>query len=146
MSNDPTTAGDPQDMAEALDSDKLGTPDDPDVEPGFPPDRLSGANQYGTSAAEEQIPEPLAERVLRERPEPLADELDDAAEAQVDPVELAGADGLLGDPPDGVVGRLVEPDAEDVSWVDDEATSVARGVSQKDLSAEELAVHRTESP
>lgn len=73
--SDPTN--EPQGMAEATDSDKLGTPDDPDVEPGFPPDEPLGVEEYGLSAAEEQVGEPLEERVQRETSDPLATELGD---------------------------------------------------------------------
>lgn len=75
-----TPATDSQDAAEALDSDKIGTPNDPEVEPGYPPEQLMGADQYGITAAEEQIPEPLEERERRESAEPLAEVLDEEAD------------------------------------------------------------------
>ncbi len=70
------TSNDEQDMAEALDSDHLGTPDDPDVEPDFPAEEPLGVDEYGLTAAEEQVGEPLDERVARETPDPLLQELD----------------------------------------------------------------------
>lgn len=167
MSND---SDDPQDVAEALDSDKIGTPDDADIEPDYPLDVLLGADEYGITAAEEQIDEPLEERVRRESPEPLASELDRSDEADVadvtagiaeleldldddtlgaiDAIEPLTADEV-GAPPSGdePVGRLVEPGVDDdVRGVDDEAESVAMAYDEADLSAEEAAVHVTDAP
>ncbi len=161
--SDPSTS-DSQDMAEMLDSDKIGGPDDTDLEPDYPPERPMGVDQYGTSPAEEQIPEPLDQRVLRETTDPLREELGeggsrggagaelDAMELQLDPetqdvldaiepVDLRpDSDGTSGDE----VGRLVEPDEEGLAWTDTEATAIARPVEQDDLSAEESAVHTTD--
>ncbi len=68
--------GDPQDLAEALDGDELpGDPDDPDT--SYPLEELLGADEYGLTAAEEEVDEPLEERVAREVPDPLAVELDE---------------------------------------------------------------------
>src|SRR4051812_13340454 len=65
-------SSDPQDLAEALDSDKLpGDHDDPDVEPEYPLDVPIGVDEYGLTSAEEQFDEPLEERVRRESPDPL---------------------------------------------------------------------------
>lgn len=86
--------GDPQDMAEATDSDKLGTADDPDVEPEFPPDAPMGVEEYGLTPAEEQTGEPLLERVQREVPDPLAAELEGSGGA---PAPM-GAVAAGGDP------------------------------------------------
>lgn len=140
MSND---APDPQDAAEALDSDTLGTPDDVEIEPDYPVDQLLGADDYGTTAAEEQVGEPLDERVERERPEPLVQELEhaedlavaqadsgavtaalDALELQLDEETLAAIDGIEplladedrlgeGDDDSDEVGRLIEPGVGD---------------------------------
>jgi hypothetical protein len=62
----------------------------------FPPDRPLGAEEYGTTAAEERWDEPLEERLAREEPDvpaagdgpPLADEPDDPTE----PVETPPAE------------------------------------------------------
>ena len=68
---------DAQDRAEALDSDRLpGDHDDPDIEPEYPLDELIGAEDYGLTSAEEEIDEPLAERIARESPDPLVVELE----------------------------------------------------------------------
>ncbi|HET8930088.1 MAG TPA: hypothetical protein VFN21_05465 [Acidimicrobiales bacterium] len=56
-------SSDPQDQAEALDSDKLGDT--------YPPDTPLGAEDYGTTPAEERVDEPLEERVARDRPDTL---------------------------------------------------------------------------
>ena len=77
---------DEQDQAELLDSDHLGTADDPDIEPGFPADRPLGVDEYGLTAAEEQVGEPLEERVERETPDPLLQELD-GIDTVTDPVD-----------------------------------------------------------
>jgi hypothetical protein len=160
---------DPQDMAEALDSDKLGTPDDPDVEPEFPPDELLGADDYGLTAAEERVDEPLEERADRESPDPLERELDrvdegdrsdvetelNELELELDEDTLAAIDRIeplvpgddLVDEETTDVGRLVEPGVdEDVLGVDDEGASVAVAFDEQDLSAEEAAVHLTDDP
>jgi hypothetical protein len=149
--SDETT--DPQDMAEALDSDKVGTPDDVEVEPEYPFDELLGADEYGTTPAEEQIGEPLSERIDREEPDPLVTELDHAAGPGTDDLadvervggnDVFGADGAIdGDD----VGRLIESQDEDVDvLVDTEADAVARSAEQGDLSAEEMAVHLVDGP
>lgn len=159
---------DPQDQAEALDSDKIGTPDDPDVEPDFPPDELLGADEYGLTAAEERVDEPLEERVERESPDPLEQELDrqdsddgGVLETELTELELGldndtlaaidAAEPLIagGDLAEEMteVGRLVEPGVdEEVLGLDDEGTSVARAYDEQDLSAEEAAVHLTDDP
>lgn len=70
--SDDLSITDSQDMAELLDSDKPGGPDDPDLEPTYPLDRPLGIDQYGMTAAEEEVEEPFDERVLRDEPDPLA--------------------------------------------------------------------------
>lgn len=174
--SDDLSITDSQDIAELLDSDKLpGGPDDPDLEPIYPLDRPLGIDQYGLTAAEEEVEEPFDERVLRDEPDPLAVELDgatpsqqaatglpeelDSLEASLDPEtrelvdriepELADARARADeDRPGEPVGRLVEPDDEDVSWRDSEGTSVARQGEQdpRSLSAEEAAMHLTDPP
>ncbi|MBK5223644.1 MAG: hypothetical protein JJE52_12395 [Acidimicrobiia bacterium] len=108
---------DAQDRSEQLDDEKLAVTGSPFEELQYPPDRPVGVNQYGTTAAEERIDEPLAERVLREEPEELPD-------------------------PDGI--RLVAPDRGGAP--DTEAAAVATTSPATNLSAEEDAVHPTEAP
>ena len=127
-----------EDLSEVLDDDKL---------PGdFPPDQPMGSFDYGVTPQEQRVPEPIEERVARERPD----------------------DAFVGE--EGRVGRLVAPD-EGVH-ADDEAAAVARDVDRvsshdlpvgdvgtgdsttydvateltQDLSAEEAAVHLRDTP
>jgi hypothetical protein len=65
-----------QNRAEGLDEDKIGG--------DFPPEEPLGADEYGTTAAEERWDEPLEERIAREQPDVLPgdpvvedDEVDD---------------------------------------------------------------------
>lgn len=72
---------DPQDSAEALDSDKIDDDvDDEAVAEVYPPDRPVGVGEWGTTADEERRPEPLADFVQREEPDPVRDALDQAAD------------------------------------------------------------------
>jgi hypothetical protein len=72
---------DPQDIAEATDSDKIDdSGDDAAVPEVYPPERPLGVGAWGTTADEERRPEPLADFVEREEPDPLRDELERAAE------------------------------------------------------------------
>jgi hypothetical protein len=113
--------------APATDMEAEGLPDTEDQPPGIdienavegmipPRDHPVGADQWGTTAAEEARGEPLADRVRREQP--------DVARADQRPV-----------------GRLVAPDAG--TGRDDEGTEVAE--EERDdtlgLSAEEAAMH-----
>lgn len=52
---------DSQSQAEGLDDDRIAG--------DYPPDQPLGAEDYGSTAAEERIDEPLEERVWREEPE-----------------------------------------------------------------------------
>jgi hypothetical protein len=72
---------DPQDIAEATDSDKIDEAGDDEVVPDvYPPDRPIGVGAWGTTAEEERRPEPLADFVEREEPDPLRDVLDQEAD------------------------------------------------------------------
>jgi hypothetical protein len=157
---------DPQDIAEALDSDKLPGGDDPDVEPEYPLDEPLGVEEYGLTSAEESIDEPLEERVARETPDPLVQALEDEAaavgdgdpdEERLDPgAATDGAPSLdvldeadLSAEPGPAVGRLVEADADEdgLPLLDEEPESVGTAApDQLDLSAEELAMHLTDDP
>lgn len=92
------------------------------VEGMMPPrDDPVGAEEFGITREEERMDEPLAERVRREEPETMP-----------------------GD--DGGVGRLVEPD-QGVAGLDDEATNIAvDSADDAGMSAEESAVHITDTP
>ncbi len=113
---------DSQDEAEALDSDKLG-----DV---YPPDRPLGVDQYGTTAAEERVDEPLEERIARDRPDgpdPDRTEVDLVAEPEIDTEAQ-----LLGEEADADP-RLAEPDEDDAP----------ERLGAAEVPAEVQAVHET---
>ncbi|MBW3669224.1 MAG: hypothetical protein KY443_08430 [Actinobacteria bacterium] len=92
------------------------------VEGMMPPrDHPVGAEEFGITPEEERMDEPLADRVRREEPETMP-----------------------GD--DTGVGRLVEPD-QGVAGLDDEPTNIAGDSADNDgMSAEESAVHITDTP
>lgn len=78
---------DSQDRAEALDEDKMridpAVDDDPGHDPDYPPNRPVGVDDYGVTAAEEWIEEPIEERADREEPDPLVEALDEAGGPEV---------------------------------------------------------------
>jgi hypothetical protein len=86
--------------AELLDDDKLP--------PAYPPDEPLGVDEYGVTAAEEAVQEPLAERVAREEPDLVP----------------GNGDRAYGDP----VGTLVAPESA-VDELDVTAEEVAREVT-----------------
>jgi hypothetical protein len=161
-------ARDEQDIAEAFDPDELALGDDPeyeagydDPERGYAPERPLGANQYGTTTAEERVPESLEDYVRRE----VRDPLDDIEEPGADELVAIEAEELLEDEDsfdeaesdidvddeierERPVGRLVGPGADDdgEDLEDDEPDAVASSVEEDDLSAEEEAVHLTGDP
>jgi hypothetical protein len=161
-----TDAHDEQEIAEAFDPDALtlgdeDTYDDPEGELAYPPDRLLGARDYGTTIAEERVDEPLEERLRRETHDPL----DDIDEPEPDELVAIEAEDLIGVDDDVLVlveeldvddeiareravGRLVGPGAEDDAedLPDDEPDAIASIVDEEDLSAEEDAVHLTDDP
>ena len=71
---------DPQDEAEALDDDELAGARE------FPPERPFVVDDYGTTPAEERLPEPLEEFVRREQPDRIRP-LDDDEWFEVDETE-----------------------------------------------------------
>ncbi|HEV7886298.1 MAG TPA: DUF5709 domain-containing protein [Acidimicrobiales bacterium] len=99
-----------------------GISGDNDIEGEFPPgDRPRASTDWGTTAREERMDEPLADRVRREVPDRVR----------------------AGDEP---VGRLVAPD-EGMIDVDDEPAEIATMTGDDaGLSAEEAAMHITDSP
>lgn len=108
--SDATSRGDDQDIAEAFDPDVVG-----EGYQEYPPERPMGSDQYGTTAAEERIDEPLEERVWREEPDdametgPHAGRDHDEYEAERDTVE--DAELAVGGPPldeEVVVDRRVD--------------------------------------
>jgi hypothetical protein len=164
---------DPQDVAESLDPDELPEYDDPTGNLQYPPDRPTGVNQYGVTAAEERVDEPLEERARREVPDEFAgiDDPDEDTLAEIEAeglepypdvdVELLAAiddepvlpgirstldDETLDDLDGSGARRLVAPGGDEPILADDEADAVAFAVEGSDLSAEEDAVHITWEP
>ena len=119
----------PQDAAESLDGDKIADEEVfvDDELTVIPPDQPIGVGTYGTTAAEDAIDEPIAERHDHEQPEVWenAERLDD------DPT---------------AVGRLVEPDQGMSSDEEPELVAEAVGGLSDELSAEEAAIHVTAAP
>jgi hypothetical protein len=86
---------DEQDLAEALDDDKL---DDEE----FAPERPLGVEDYGTTAAEEEAGEPLAEAIRREEPDV--------------PAGLAAIDAAVEDElPGEIIGEVVPAEERDIA-------------------------------
>lgn len=130
---------DDQNLAEQVDTDKLGHE--------FPPEAPLGVEEYGVTARQEAVDEPLEERVAREQPDVGAGSIspDDEVGELVQPDAGARPDeedqavaGEVGrpHPPAGPGG----PGAEAVT-TDDIATERA-----PDLAPEDEAVHPTEPP
>ena len=72
---------DPQDVAEALDADKIDDSADDEVIPDvYPPDRPLAVGDWGTTADEGRRPEPLGQFVRREEPDPLREALEQEAD------------------------------------------------------------------
>ena len=119
-------------------------------EPGLPGKRITGDPQddmpvagdkpvavtdYGTTAAEESVDEPLDRRLSREEP----DLYERAATTDAD--ESEDADQPYPVDPEGRVGRIVETD--EGARTDDEASAVANdvGTDSGGFTAEERAMH-----
>lgn len=118
---------DPQDLAEALDEDKIGEEADfggdelGDGQHDFPPDRPLGANTVGVTPVEEDAGESLEERTWREEPDPALEEVDGVAR------DVPGSDRL----------DLVEAD---VSTEDREAQQTAE-MAEDEAGPEAAALH-----
>lgn len=138
-------------MSNTTDDDRSELLDDDKLEGGeFPPERALAVDEYGTTAAQQRIQEPLEQRVLREEPEPTtgpADDLADDAETQAlgdliapgpDAAEL---EGEIGDAP-GTEGEL---DVDDLVAGDSTTRDVATEL-EAPRPAEEEAMHVTELP
>jgi hypothetical protein len=160
---------DPQDVAEALDADKLDDLDEYGEEDlgDFPPDQPYGVGPMAMTPAEEAFPEPEGLRAWREEPDPLAAELDRRAEeldgeqrshaaahAAADQAdELSSEDERLArDPELGDIALESDRDVERLVATsplldDDDPALVAEEVpSLIDKTAEEEAVHAAGDP
>jgi hypothetical protein len=159
--SDPAADGLPEytdDDSAAVDDVPPRAADGPDPAP-LPPDREDGPmalDEYGTTAEEARLGEPLDQRLAREEPDlepevpadlPPVQE-DDALPAE-DPVDphLDSPVSLYDRAETGIpdlspVGRLVQPD--EGAHGDAEGTEVAvdSGTAGGGASAEELAIHR----
>lgn len=132
-------------LSELLDDDKLPAE--------YPPDEPLGVDEYGITAAEEEVDEPLAERVAREEPDLIPGE---------DDSDLGAPVGVLVEPDEGIVDRDFEADAvaresgpppgdlpldaDDIAFGDDTLRDVAQEREGTELSAEEAAMHITAAP
>ena len=121
-------------MSDMSDMDAEGIPDletpvnqDEGLIP--PRDHPQAVDEFGTTAAEARADEALADRVLREEPD-------------VDERPIGASDD------DALHGRLIEPGSEDVDGIDEEKDAVATAATDGEdgLSAEESAMHITDSP
>jgi hypothetical protein len=145
--------GDGQDLAEALDADKIaddrGFADEPLGD--YPPDRPLGVDAYGVTPQQDKIDEPLDERVAHEEPDPLVkalDELADDRDAEDRDADDRDADDRALDDLDGS-GRDPLAEALDVTDPDDDddaAVRAALGVGSDGETAEEAAVHVEPEP
>jgi hypothetical protein len=132
-------------LSEQLDDDKLP--------PEYPPDRPLGVDQYGITPAEEEVDEPLWERVKREVPDVQPRE-DDSEYGQPVSVLVEPDQGMIDadDEPDAVASESGMPigelpiDADDIAFGDDTLRDVAQEREGTDLSAEEAAMHITAPP
>ena len=72
---------DPQHVAENLDADKIDDDADDEAIPDlYPPDRPLAVGERRATANEELRPEPLADFVQREEPDPLRQALEEEAD------------------------------------------------------------------
>jgi len=129
---------DDQDLAESLDADVIDDdrPVDQDDAVAYPPDTLMGANEYGITAMEERVDEPLDERESRYEPDPLREELDRAEELRELWSEADGDDAV-----GPLAGSLMAPDDPD-----DDPVLEAEVASDAPMGPEELAIHIEPEP
>lgn len=100
-----------------------------------PNDRPTYVNQYGTTDLEQELGEPLSQRLAHEEPDVL-DRLDDPW------TETGNPDGNpYPTDPEERVGRLVAPDEGAHSDVDAEEVALDVGTDTGGFSAEERAMH-----
>jgi hypothetical protein len=105
---------DSQSQAENLDDDRLAG--------DYPPDQPLGAEDYGTTPAEERVDEPLRERIWREEPEQEPAGPAVAGRPAGSPGPLEEGDPAAGDP----TLRDVATEHEGPGSPEDEALHVER--------------------
>ena len=125
---------------------------DDDVLPEeFPPDRPMGVNERLTPA-EEQVDEPLADRVAREEPDPLVQALEEEAAAdEVGTLVAPGGDAGPDTEADAVAVALGTEDDLGALSADDILAGQPdlRDMAQERMNtapAEEAAMHLTDPP
>jgi len=128
------------DRADTLDDDAVEDPLDAGIEPA---DRWSGANRFGTTAAEQRAGESLDQLLAEEAPDvdPYANRAEDEDDLIRRGYESEPRSGrLVADDPsgdaDGYTGQDTEADA--VGW--------DVGIDGGGASAEEAAVHLVDDP
>lgn len=125
-------------VSEQVDDDKL--PAD------FPPDEPAASNDYGLTRAEQRIPEPIDERVRREKPDTATVGRTDQVGRLVEPDEGAAPDrekDLIADDVEGVAPH--DRPVGDVGTGDVTTSETATELA-RDVSAEEDAVHERRAP
>lgn len=123
---------DPNLDAEGIPDLETPSNDDEGIIP--PGDTPIAVDEWGVTAAEERLDEPIAERVTREVPDLRPDDidLDDTDDFRLE---------------DGTTARFVDPADRDVSGYDDEKDVIASLVGDDGApSAEEAAMHITDQP
>jgi hypothetical protein len=129
---------DPQDEAEALDEDELVGARE------FPPERPVAVEDYGTTPAEERVPEPLEEFVKREQADKLRPRRPEPP-VIIDPRTLEGFEdesdviALASDPLDDILPE------DDVVSADDTERDFATEL-EAPMPAEEAAIHIVQNP
>jgi hypothetical protein len=134
---------DPQDVAEAQDDDKIGGE--------FPPEEPVAVEDYGVTGAEQRWDEPLEERVEREEPDPLVEELEGNAPTPVDDRDrrvevrpfVSEADAIVDVEKDAVADAVYGDTGDDPAGEVDDRT--ATGSDRVPEPAEEAAL-RVEEP
>ena len=124
------------DATDTLDDDAVEDPLDTGIAPA---DGWSGANRFGTTAAEQRAGESLDQRLAEEDPDldPGTDRSEDEDDLIRRGYETEPRSGrLVADDPSGYAGQDVEPDA--VGW--------DVGINGGGASAEEAAMHIVDDP
>jgi hypothetical protein len=124
------------DATDTLDDDAVEDPLDTGIAPA---DGWSGANRFGTTAAEQRAGESLDQRLAEEDPDldlgtDRSEDEDDLIRRGYETEPRSGR--LVSDDPSGYAGRDVEPDA--VGW--------DVGINGGGASAEEAAMHIVDDP
>jgi hypothetical protein len=124
------------DSSDTLESDPAGDPLDVGYQPA---DRYSGADRFGTTAAEQRSGESLDQLLAEEEPE--VDQYT-AMEADADEDELI----RRGDDREERSGRLLSEDQGLGADFEDQAVAFDVGIDNGAASAEEAAVHVVDDP